>query len=85
MTQTQLNNHIGYIQFKHAKLAEDYAKSMLYGSRGYDHYRKNNNLIGVYIEILYRQDLGSTSGNSLSQIQIDNIIEDSYRRLNPYD
>lgn len=85
MTQAELNNHIGYIQKKHAQLAEDYAKSMLYGSRGYDYYRKTNNLIAVYLNVLYRQDMDATAYNSLTESEIMDVIEDSYRRLNQYD
>jgi hypothetical protein len=85
MTQTELNNHIGYIQYKQAKLAEDLSKSMLYGTRGIEYYKGTNNLVGVYIDILYRQDMENTSGNSLSESEIEDIIEDSYRRLVNYD
>lgn len=85
MTQKKLNEHIAYIQYKQAKLAEDLAKSMLRGTQEYVYYRDQNNLIGVYIDILYRQDMNSKSYNSLSDTQINNVIEDSYRRMVQYD
>lgn len=85
MTQTELNNHIGYIQYKQAKIAEDYSKSMLYSSRGKDFLEGNNSLVGVYIDILYRQDMNNTQSNSLTDNEIENVIEDSYRRLKNYD
>lgn len=84
MTQQKLNDYIVAIQYKHAKLAEDLSKSMLYGSRGYDYYSKNNQLIGVYIDILYRQDMENKQYNSLDESQIMNVVEDSLRRLKPY-
>lgn len=83
MTQTTLNKHIGYIQYLQAQLAQEYAKAVLYGSRGRDYYRKNNNLISTYLDILYRQDMTSDY-NSLTEREINNIIEDSYRRLYVY-
>lgn len=83
MTQTTLNKHIGYIQYLQAQLAQEYAKAVLYGSRGRDYYRNNNNLISTYLDILYRQDMTSDY-NSLTEREINNIIEDSYRRLYVY-
>jgi hypothetical protein len=85
MTQEELNNHIVYIQYKQAKLAIDLSKSMLYGSRGREFYKKANSLVGVYLDILYRQDMNNTPSNSLSEKEINNIIEDSYRRMKGYD
>ncbi len=84
MTQQKLENYIVAIQYKHAKLAEDLAKSMLFGSRGYEYYKKNSQLIGVYLDVLYRQDMTNIQYNSLSESEIMNVVEDSLRRLKNY-
>ncbi len=84
MTQQKLENYIVAIQYKHAKLAEDLAKSMLFGSRGYEYYKKNSQLIGMYLDVLYRQDMTNIQYNSLSESEIMNVVEDSLRRLKNY-
>lgn len=84
MTQTELNNHIGYIQYLHASQAQDYVNALKFGSRGISALEKNNLLLSQYIESLYRQNLEDTSNNTLSEEQMQRIINDCYRRTLKY-
>ena len=84
ITQTQLNNHIAYIQQLHADQAEDYCNALQYGSRGISALEKNNLLLSQYIETLYRQNLNDTSNNTLVVSQMEVIINDCYRRTLKY-
>ncbi len=84
MNQTELNNHIAYIQSLHADQTQDYVNALKFGSRGIASHEKTNLLLSQYIEMLYRQNLVDTSNNTLTEDQIQSVINDSYRRTLKY-
>jgi hypothetical protein len=92
LDQTQLNTDIGIIQLLHSRLGEDLAKSLSYGTGTFIYLSTLNNkniLVSKYIEILYRYqiigDYISTERYNVLTVQdIQNIIDDAYRKLEKY-
>ena len=84
LTQSQLNDDILRIKVSHAKLGDDYAKSLAYGTGNfwYLQYLCNKaELIGIYVEILemYNADGSDEVENVLTNAQIESIIDSAYR------
>jgi hypothetical protein len=90
--QNQLNEDIATIQILHARLGNDLAKSMAYGTGNFmfiSQLNKRNILISVYRDILYRYEvIGDTDTteyyNVLTMDDIQAIIDDCYRELEKY-
>ena len=92
LNQTQLNEDIAIIQLFHGRLGHEVAKSMAYHTGNFWNIKyldKKNQLVGKYINILYSYDIkGDVETNllynTLTQDDIQSIIDYCYRVLEPY-
>jgi len=92
LNQTQLNEDIAIIQLFHGRLGDELAKSLAYHTGNFWHIRKldlKNQLVAKYIGILYAYDIRGDAAinilyNTLTQDDIQSIIDHCYRLLEPY-
>lgn len=92
LNQDQLNEDIAIIQLFHGRLGDELAKSLAYHTGNFwhiQHLDQKNWLVGKYIDMLYEYKIyGDVETNllynTLTQDDIQSIIDYCYRLLEPY-